>query len=238
VLDLADQHYPLYPIERLFPPRFASDEQFAAELERRLKKIPYPYEPTRAQSAQSQSTFELLDKLGALPSIVEPSLISQLKIWANGPEYSFGFRQIHSSSTAHGQEFRKFHVSLAKELTRHTAAVRKLKEAYQLGDEWIGPYLRTAEERLMVEAALLHVYTEVKQDSDSKATRESVRMVYSLVSRALKTSKVSNDALCHHLTSIICSSNCLTTGVLSPSPGSVRKRLARNPVKKPAKSSN
>lgn len=238
VLWFADAHYPFYPTDVLFQPRLANDEQFAAELKRRLEKIPYPYEPTRAQKAKSQSTFELMGKLGVLTSIVAPSLISQLRIWANQPEYLSRLRQIRSTSTAIGKKFRDFHVSLAKELIRHAAAVWRLKETYQLGDEWIGPYLRTVEERLMVETALLRLYTEEKPDSDSKATRESVRMVYSLVSDALKRDKVSNHALCHHLTSIICSPNCHITGVLSPSPEGVRKLLARNQDKKPPKSHN
>ena len=238
LLWLANTHYPPYPIDALLPPRFASDEQFAAELERRLKKIQYPYEPTRAQGAQPRSTFELMNELGALPLIVEPSLISQLRKLANAREYLSGLRQIHDSSTALGKKFRNFHVSLAKELTRHVAAVSKLTEAYEIGVEWLGLYLETAEERLMVEASVLHVYTETKPCSDSKATRASVRNVYRLVSRALEIGKVSNHALCRHLISIICSANCATTGVLSPSPESVRKLLARNPVKEPAKSSN
>jgi hypothetical protein len=237
VLLLADGHYPDYPIEALFPPRLASDEQFSAELEQRLKSFPYPYEPTRAQKAQSQSTFELINKLGALPLILEHSLISWIRLWAYMPAYWSGLRQVRSSSTALGKKFRKFHVSLTKELTRHTAAVRKLKEAYQLGDEWIGSYLQAAEERLAVEAAVLRVYTESYPLSDTRVTRESVRVIYAHVSNALK-SKTANHALCRHLTSIICSSECLATGVLFPSPESVRKLIERDPVKKPAKSSN
>ena len=148
VLLLNHGYYPEYPIDALFPPRFASEEQFAEELEQRLKKIPYPYALTRAQKAQSQSTFELMDKLGALPLIAEPSLMLSLRILANLPAHYSRLRQIRSSSTALGKKFRNFHVPLTKELTRHTAAVRKLKEAYEPADEWIGSYLKTAEERL------------------------------------------------------------------------------------------
>ena len=157
---------------------------------------------------------------------------------ANNSEYLSAIRQIRSSSTPLGKKFRDFHVSLAKELIRHTAALRKLIGTFQPDDKWIGPYFGTALERIIFELAVLRLYTRENPDSDSKATRESVRTVYSLVSDVLKRSKVSNHALCHHLTSIICSANCLTTGVLSLSPESVRKLLARNPVKKPAKSCN
>ena len=237
VLLLADRHYPDQPFDALFPPRFAGDEQFVAELEQRLKKIPYPYEPTRAQKAQSQSTFQLMDKLGALPLIVEPSLIPWLNILANMPAHYSGLRQIRSSSTAVGKKFRNFHVSLTKELTRHTAAVRKLKEAYEPGDEWIGTYLKTAEERLAVEVAVIRVYTESYPLSDTTVTRNSVCAIYAHISEALK-SKTANHALCRHLTSIICSSNCLATGVLFPSPESVRKLIERDRVKKKKKSGN
>jgi hypothetical protein len=237
VLLLNDGYYPEYPIDALFPLRFASDEQFAAELEQRLKKIPYPYEPTRAQKAQSQSTFDLMDKLGALPLIAEPSRMLSLRIWANMPAHYSRLRQIRSSSTALGKKFRNFHVPLTKELTRHTAAVRKLKEAYQLGDEWIGSYLKTAEQRLSVEAALLRAYTESYPLSDTRVTRESVCVIYDHLSKALK-SKTANHALCCHLTSVICSPNCLATGMLFPSPESVRKLIERDRVKHKRKSGN
>lgn len=237
---IAHANYPFYPIDALFKPRVLSDENFSEELEGRLKTIPYPYKPTRAQKAQSQSTFELIRKRGVLSSIFEPSLISRLKASAvDKPEYWSILRQIRSTSTVLGSEFRHFHNSFAKELARHTAALRKLKDEYQLGNELIGLYLQTAEEQLINEAALLRMYTEESEpDSDSKATRDSVRMVYSLISDALQRGNVSNHALSCHLTSIICSPNCLTTAVLSPSPESVRKLLERNPVKKPTKSTN
>ncbi len=236
--EATDANYPSYPIEELFCPRFATAEQFAAELEQRLKKIPCPYAPTRAQKAQTISTFEFIDKDGLLSSIFEPSLISQLTAHTNNSEYLSGIRQIRSSSTSLGKKFRDFHVSLAKELIRHTAALQKLMGAFEPDDEWIRPFLGTALDRIVFELAVLRLYTKENPDSESKVTRELVKAVYSLVSAALKRRKVLNQALCHHLTSIICSPNCVTTGVLSPSPESVRQLLDRNPVKKPLESSN
>jgi hypothetical protein len=90
----------------------------------------------------------------------------------------------------------------------------------------------------MSEMAILRIYTEEETVSENKATRGWVTSVYSEISRALREARIENHTLFCHLTSIICSSNCLTTGLLSPSPEAVRKVLARNPVKKPTKSSN
>jgi len=239
ILDLAETYYPIdYPFERLFSSRFHSDEQFAAELTRRFKKIPYPYEITRAQVTQSRSTYEVLGKLGVLQAILSESVVCQLQIWGTGPDFWWGLRQIHDAGTELGKKFRRFHIPFAKELLRHTAAVQKLKVEYELGEELIGPYLRTAEQLLMSEAALLRVYIEEKPQSAAKVMRKSVEAVYSEISRVFKKAKITNRALCFHVTSIICSHRCLTTKALSPTPESVRKILERNPVKDKNKSSN
>ena len=90
---------------------------------------------------------------------------------------------------------------------------------------------------LAVEAAVLRAYTESYPPSDTSTTRFSVCAIYDHLAEALK-SKTASHALCCHLTSVICSPNCLTTGMLFPSPESVRKLIERDRVKHKKKSSN
>jgi hypothetical protein len=168
--------------------------------------------------------------------IFDPHVLSLLKMWSEGPEYWRRHSEIHSSGTVKGKNFRRFHNSLAKELTRHTAAVRALRDGYALGEEWVGSYLRTAEWRLLDELLVLRTYVDLKPEAATIATREAVTGVHREVCGALKTANVKNQTLAHHLTSIICSSNCLVTGTLDPNPESVRKILARHPDKSSRKS--
>ncbi|MGC2185109.1 MAG: hypothetical protein WA637_17660, partial [Terriglobales bacterium] len=232
ILDLAETYYPIdYPFEKLLSSRFHSDEQFAADLRQRFKKMPYPYDITRAQVTKSQSTYEVLEKRGALRAILSESVVSQLRIRSTDPDYWLALRQIHDAGTELGKKFRRFHIPFAKELLRHTTVVQKLKAEYELGEELIGRYLYTAEQLLMSEAALLRIYIEEKPQSAAKVIRESVEKIYSEVSRAFEKAKITNRALCCHVTSIICSHGCLTTKTLLPTPERVRKLLERNPVK-------
>jgi hypothetical protein len=222
-----------YPFHLLFPSRFATDEQFAEDLKRRLKAIPYPYQLTRAQRP---STYDVLRKRIVLDSLFQPAVINYLRLCVD--EQWFKIRHLYEASTRDGKKFRKFHVPFAKDLARHVNLLRKLVASYELAEEWIGPYVRTVEERLMFESVLLRTCIEEKQQSDTEATRNSVGWIYSAVARSLKTATSKHHALSCHVTSIICSPNCTTTKALSPTPESVRKLIERNPVNKKTKSSD
>ena len=219
-----------FPFHLFFPARFATDEQFAADLTKRLRAIPYPYELARAKRTQSDSTYDVLRKRGALESLFQASVIHVLHLQVETDEQWFGLRHLRFANTEAGKKFRKFHIPLAKDLARHVSVLRRLSESYDLAEEWIGPYVRTVEERLMLEIVLLRECTEEKYESDASATRNSVKTVYSTVSDAFKMH--ASHALCRHVTSIIFSPDCVTTKVLLPNPESVRKLLSRNPVKK------
>jgi hypothetical protein len=227
-----------YPFHRPFPSRFATDEQFAQELRERLKVIPYPYRQARAKGTQPLSTYDALSERCALDSLFKPTVISSLRLWAEGHEEWAGIRHLRYANTDAGKRFRNFHIPLAKDLARHVNVLRKLGASYALAEEWIGPYVRTVEERLMQETVLLRTCTEEKSEADTKATRNTVHWVYSDVSSALKSAHVIHRALEYHLTSVVCSPRCIITKVLSPDPESVRKLLARDPDKKARQSSN
>jgi len=228
----------VYPFHRLFPSRFATDEQFASELKERLGAIHYPYQFARAKGPRPPSTYEVLSKLGAVDALFQPTIINSLRLWVDDNEQWSQIRQLGFANTEAGKQFRKFHVPFAADLVKHLNVIRKLKDSYELAEEWMGPYVRTVEERVVYEIALLRMFTEERQESDAKATRELVKLVYSDVSHAFKTAKVRNQALCFHVTSILCSPNCPATKTLSPTPESVRKLIERDPVKQKNKSSN
>jgi hypothetical protein len=239
ILEASKRLIPLvYPFHTLFPPRFASDQQFADDLKQRFKAIPYPYNLARAKGTQPPSTYEILQKRGAADSLFEPHVIEPLHLWVEDNEQWYKIRLLRFANTDAGKKFRKFHVPLAKDLVRHVNVLQKLKASYELAEEWIGPYVRTAEERLMYEIALLRVCTEENPESDTSATRRTIELVFDSVSHALTSANTTNRSLACHLTSIVCCSNCLTTKVLVPSPETVGKRLARRSDKSSRKSRN
>ncbi len=86
--------------------------------------------------------------------------------------------------------------------------------------------------QVVQEVSLVGSWNKLKYDSDATATRKLVKEVYAEISNALKQAEIRNQTLAHHLTSIVCSPNCINAGLLSPDPESVRKLLARDPDKK------
>jgi len=204
-----------------------NDVEFMANLRDRLDKIPYPYKPARAQQPGSMSTYKKLEKHGVARVLFEPHVLTMLKMWSEFREYWRRHNELHLSNTVKGKNFRDFHRSLATELTRHAAAVRALRDGYDVGEEWAGPYLRTVEMRLLDELLVRRTYIDLKPEPDTVATREALTGVYWEVSSALRTANVTNQALAHHLTSIICSPNCLITGTLDPNPENLGRSFAR-----------
>jgi hypothetical protein len=239
ILDASSKLVPLiYPFHRLSGSRFATDEQFARELKERFKAIPYPYKLARAKGTQPPSTYQVLCKRGAVDALFQPSVINSLRLWVEDSLQWFHIRQLGFASTEAGKKFREFHTPFAADLVRHVNVIRNLRASYELAEEWMGPYVRTVEERLMYEVALLRMFTDERQESDAKATRQFVKLVELDISGALEKAHNRNKALAYHLTSILCSPNCLITKTLSPTPEGVRKLVTRDPVKKKNKSSN
>lgn len=227
-----------YPIDRLFSNSLISEEGFGPALKNRLDKISYPYESTRAQKHRPTSTYEKLEKHGLAKALFEQHVLSLLKMWSDFPEYWSRHNEIHSSNTVKGKNFRQFHNTLAKELTRHAATVRDLRSGYELGEEWVGSYLRSVEWRLLDELLVLRTYIELKPETTTMATREAVLGVYGEVCSVFRTTNVKNNALACHLTSVICSPTCLVTGMLDPNPENVRKLISRQPDKSSKQSRN
>jgi hypothetical protein len=225
ILRKAAVYCPLETVVAL-PERFPNDQEFAAELKRRFNKIPYPYEATRAHGTKSIATYEVLRDRGVLDSIFDRSVIHRLKVEIDLQDYDSYLRQIRCAGTELGKKFRTSHIPLAKELVRHKNVIRKFRDQ-NIGDYWIWDYLEAAEKCLVSEVGTISFYLEERLPSERETNSERVTSVYSEISHAL-TAHCNNHALFCHLTSIICSSNCLTTGLLSPSPEAVRKLLARH----------
>ncbi len=223
-----------FPFAAFVGKHLPTAEEFRQDLTLRLKKITYPSHSRSTSKGRLKSTYEHLETLGILDVLLPELSSTDMITWAYSGDFESQIREIHSASSPLGKEFRSFHLSMIKELIRHTEEVRRLKNSSRVGEQWIGPYLRSAEEQLMIETSLVDKYLDRKPESEREALWSSVVSVYHCVNEVLNNTNIKNLALARHLTAILCSPNCASTGQLCVDPENMRRSLRRRRGRKPA----